>query len=102
MDYSNDIEDIYKNTEDYNPNIKQKRLIVFDDITTFMLINKNINLLVTELCIRGRKLNISFISSTQSYFTVPKNIRLSSTHYFVVQIPTKRELKHNARFYESL
>ena len=72
MDYSNDIEDIYKNTEDYNPNIKQKRLIVFDDITTFMLINKNINLLVTELCIRGRKLNISFISSTQSYFTVPK------------------------------
>ena len=102
MDYSNDIEDIYKNTEDYNPNIKQKRLIVFDDITTFMLINKNINLLVTELCIRGRKLNISFISSTQSYFTVPKNIRLSSTHYFVVQIPTKRELKHNERFYESL
>ena len=81
--YSNDMDDIYKNIEDYNPNKKQKILIVFDDMIANMLSNKTLNPLVTELFIRGTKLNISLVFITQSYFAVPKNVRLNSTHYFV-------------------
>ena len=54
-----------------------KTLIVFDDMITDMLINKKLNSIVTELFIRGRKLNISLVFITQSYFAVPKNIRLN-------------------------
>ena len=56
-----------------------------------MLSDKKLNPIVTELFIRGRKLNISLVFITKSYFTVPKNIRLNSTHYFVMEIPNKRE-----------
>ena len=56
-----------------------------------MLSGKKRNPMVTELFIRGRKLNISFDFTTQSYFAVPKNIRINSTHYFVMKIPNKRE-----------
>ena len=55
--------------------------------------NKKINPIVTELFIRGRKLNLSLVFITQSYFAVPKNIRLNSTHYFIMKIPNKRELQ---------
>ena len=55
--------------------------------------NKNLNSIVTELFIRGRKLNISLVFITQPYFDVPKNIRLNSTHYFVMKIANKRELQ---------
>ena len=58
-----------------------------------MLSNKKLNPIVTELFIRGRKLNISLVFITQSYFAVPKNIRLNSTHYSVMKIPNKRELQ---------
>ena len=58
-----------------------------------MLSNKILNPIVTELYIRGTKLNMCFIFNTQSYFTVPKNIRLNSTHYFVMKIKNKRELQ---------
>ena len=61
-----------------------------------MLSNKKLNPIVTQLFIRGRKLNISLIFITQSYFTVPKNIRLNSTHYFIMKIPNKRELQQIA------
>ena len=57
-----------------------------------MLSNKKLNPTVTELFIRGRKLNISLVFITQSYFTVSKNIRLNSLHYFVIKIPNQREL----------
>ena len=57
-----------------------------------MLSNKNINPIVTELFIKGRKLNISLVFITQAYFTVPKNSRLNSTHY-EMKIPNKRELQ---------
>ena len=59
---------------------------------TDMINNKIINLIVTELLIRGRKLNISIIFITQSYFKVPKDVRLNSTHFFIMKIPNKREL----------
>ena len=58
-----------------------------------MLNNKKLNPIVTELFIRGRKLNISFAFITQSYIVVPKNTTLNSTHYFVMKIPNKRELQ---------
>ena len=57
-----------------------------------MLSNKKLNPIVTELFIRGRKLNIYLVFITQSYFAVPKNIRLNSTLCFIVKIPNKREL----------
>ena len=57
-----------------------------------MISNTKLNPIATELFIRGRKLNISLIFITQSYFAVPKNIRLNSTHYFIMKIPKKEEL----------
>ena len=90
------MDDIYKNIEGYNPNKKRKILIVFDNMIADMLSNKKLNPIVTELFIRGRKLNISLVFITQSYFAVPKNIRLNSTHYFVMKIPNKRELQQIA------
>ena len=93
IEYSNDMYDIYKNIEEYNPNKKRKIFIVFDDMISDMLTsNKKLNLVITELFIRGKKLNISLVFITQSHFAVPKNIRLNSTHYFVMKIPNKREL----------
>ena len=63
--------------------------------------NKKLNPIVTELFIRERKLNISLVFITQSYFTLPKNIRLNSTHIFVIKIPNKRELQQTAFNYSS-
>ena len=87
------MDDIYKNVEDYNPNKKRKILIVLDDMIVDMRINKKLNPIVTELFIRGRKLNISLVFITKSYFAVPKSIKLNSTHYFVMKILNKRELQ---------
>ena len=81
--------DIYKSIEDYNPNKKQKILIVFDDMIADMLSNKKLNPIVTELFIRSRKLNISLVFITQSYFGMPKDIRLKPTLYFIMKIPNK-------------
>ena len=61
-----------------------------------MLSNKKFNPIVTELFISGRKLNISLVFITQSYFAVPKNIWINSTHYFIMKIPNKRELQQIA------
>ena len=58
-----------------------------------MLSNKKRNSIVTELLIRGKKINISLVFITKSYFAVQKNIRLNSTHYSVMKIPNKRELQ---------
>ena len=71
IEYSNDMDDIYKNIEEYNPNKKHKILIVFDMIAD-MLSNKKLNPIVTELFIRGRRLNISLVFITRSYFAVLK------------------------------
>ena len=66
--------------------------MVFDNMIADMLRNKKLNLIVTELFIRGKKLNISLVLITKSYFMVPKNIRLNSTHYFIMKILNKRNL----------
>ena len=96
MEYSNDIQDVYKKIEKYNPGKKRKILIVFDDMIADMINNQKLNLVLTELFIRGRKLNISIVFITQSYFKVPKDVRLNSTHFFIMKIPNKRELKQIA------
>ena len=93
IEYSNDMDDIYKNIEEHNLNKKRTILMVFDNMIANMLSNKKLNPIVTELFIRGRKLDISLVFITQSYFAIPKNIRLNSMHYFVTKIPNKGELQ---------
>ena len=61
-----------------------------------MIDNKKLNPIVTKLFIRGRKRNISIVFITQSYFKVPKDVRLNSTHFFIKTIPNKRELQQIA------
>ena len=61
-----------------------------------MINNKKLNSVITESFIRSRKLNISLIFITQSYFKVPKDVRLNSTHFFIMKIPNKRELQQIA------
>ena len=81
--------DVYKNIDDYNPDKENKILIVFDDMIADMIHNKKLNSIVTELFIRGRKLNISLVFITQSYFKVPKYVRLNTTHFLVSNIPKR-------------
>ena len=71
---------------------KSKILIVFDDMIADITNNKKLNPVVTELFIRGRKLNISIVLITQSYYKVTKDVRLNSKHFFIMKIPNKREL----------
>ena len=92
-EYSNNMDNIYKNIEEYNLNKKHKILIIFDDMIADVLSNKKLNPVVTELFIRGGKLNISIVFSTQYYFVEPKIIRLNSTRYFIIKILNKQELQ---------
>ena len=92
----NDTRYVYKIIGDYNPRKNRKVLIVFDDMIADMINNKKLNPMVTELFIRGRKLNISIVSITQSYFKVPPDVRLNSTHFFIMKKPNKRELQQIA------
>ena len=93
IEYSNDMHDVYKNIDDYNPDKENKILIVFDDMIADMIQNKKLNSIVTELFIRGRKLNISLVFITQSYFKFPKGFRLNTTHFLITKIVRKRELQ---------
>ena len=90
------MQDVYKNIEDYNLRTNRKVLIVFDDMLADMINKKILNPIVTELFIRGRKLNISIVFIAQSYFKVPKDVRLNSTHFFIMKFPNKRELQQIA------
>ena len=101
MEYSNDMQDVYKNIEDYNQEKKRKILIVSYDMIADMINNKRLNPVVTELFIRARKLNISIVFITQSYFKVPKDVRLNSTHFFIMKIPNKRKRQQITLKYSS-
>ena len=90
------MQDVYKNIDEYNIDKEHEILIVFDDMIADMINNKKLNSIVTELFIRGRKLNISLAFITQSYFKVPKDVGINSTHFFVMKIPNKRELQQIA------
>ena len=95
IEYSNDIHDVYKNINCYNPDKEKKILINFDDMIAGIINNKKLNSIVTELFIRGRKLDISLVFITQSYFKFPKDVRLNTTHFFIAKIPNKEELSTN-------
>ena len=88
--------DVYKNINHQNPHKENKVLIVFDDMIADMIDNKKLNSIVTELFIRSRKLNISLAFITQSYSKIPKDVRLNTTHFFIIKIPNKRQLQQIA------
>ena len=93
IEYSNNMHDVYKNIDHYNPDKENKILIVFDDMIADMIDNKKLNSIITELFIRSRKQNISLVFITQSYFKVPKDVRLNKTYFFIMEISNKRELQ---------
>ena len=95
------MQDVYKNIEVYILSRKCYALIVFDNMFSDMLSNKKLNSIIIELFIRGRKLNISLVFITKSYFAVPKNIKLNSAHYFIMKIPNKQELQHIGFYHSS-
>ena len=88
IDYSNAMNDVYENIETV--------LTVFDDIIADIMTNKKFQSIIKELFVRCRKINISLVFITQSYFSVPKDVRLNSTHYFIMKINNKRELQNIA------
>ena len=93
-EYSSTIGDVYNNIHDYNSKRKRKVLIVFDGMIADVMTNKKFQAIVKELFIRCRNLNISLVFIRQSYFSVPKEVRLNSTHYLITKIHNKRELKN--------
>ena len=74
IEYWNSMDDVYDNIYDYNPKRKRKVLIVFDDMIADIMTNKKIQAILKELFIRSRKLNVSLVFITQSYFSVPKAV----------------------------
>ena len=94
--YSNTMNDVYEKIDLYNPNRQRKELIVFDDMIADIMTNKKFQSIIKELFIRCRKINISLVFITQPYFSVPKYVRLNSTHYFIMKINNKRELQNIA------
>ena len=96
IEYSNDMHDAYRNINCFNLNKENKRLVVFDDMIADMINNKKLDSIVTKLFIKRRKLNISLVLITQSYFKAPKDVRLNTTHFFTSKIPNKRELQQIA------
>ena len=93
IEYSQTTDDVYESLEDYNPTRRRKVLIVFDDMIADIKANKKLSPIVTELFLRGRKLNISLAFISQTYFKMSKTIRLNTTHYFIKKIPNTKELQ---------
>ena len=96
IECSNTMNDIYENIDDYNPNRRRKILIIFDNMIADIMTNKKFQSIIKELFIRCRKLDISFVFITQSYFSVPKDVRLNSTHYLIMKINNRKELQNIA------
>ena len=89
------MDDVYEDIDGYNPSREGKILIVFDGMVENGMTNKKFQTIIKELFIRCRKLNISLACITQSYFSVPKDVRLNSTH-LIMKINNKRELQNIA------
>ena len=90
------MDDVYENIGNYNANRKRKVLIVFDDMIADIMMNKKFQSIIKELFIRCRKINILLVFITQSYFSVPKDVRLNSMYYLIMKINNKRELQNFA------
>ena len=96
IECSNTIDDVYDNTDDCNSNRRRKILIVFDDMIADIMTNRRFQAIIKKLFIRCRKLNISLGFITQSYFSVPKDVRLNSTHYLIMKINNRKALQNIA------
>ena len=96
IEYSNNTDDIYDDINDYNKKRKRKVLIVFDDMISHVMSNEKAQQVLKELFIRCRKLNISLCFLTQSYFSAPKDVRLTCTNYIIFKLNNKRELRNIA------
>ena len=84
--HSNNMDDVYDDIDDYNKKRKRKVLIVFDDMISHVMSNKKDQQVLKELSIRCRKLNISLCFLTQTYFSVPKDVRLNCTHCIIFKL----------------
>ena len=93
IEYSNSMDDILSNIEDYN---KKRRRKIFDDMISHVMSDKRAQQILKYLFIRCRKLNISICFLTQSYFSVPKDVRLNCTRYNLLKLNNKRELQNIA------
>ena len=93
IEYSNDMNDVLDDINNYNKNIDKKVLIIFDDMIADIIRSETFKAIVKELFIRCRKLNISIVFIRQSYFRTPKDATLNSTHYILMKIGNKKELK---------
>ena len=96
IEYLSDMNDVLQNINNYNKNRDKKVLIIFDDMIVDIMRSEKFKAIVKELFIRYRKLNISIVFITQSYFRTPKDARLNSMHYIIMKIGNKKELKRIA------
>ena len=96
IEYSNSLDDILSDIEDYNKKRKRKILIIFDDMISNVMLDKKAQQILKDLFIRCRKLNISLCFLTQSSFSVPKDVRLNCTHYILFKLNNRRELQNIA------
>ena len=96
IEHSHTMDDIYENIEDYDKKRKRKVLIVFDDMISHVMSDNKSQQVLKDFFIRCRKLNISLCFLTQSYFSVPKDVRLNCTHYIIFKLNNKRELQNIA------
>ena len=94
------MDDLDQIIDDYNLSRKKKILIVFDDMMADIMSNKKFEAIIKELFIRYRKANISLEFITQSYFSVPKDVRLNSTLYLIMKINNRKELQDLQRMYK--
>ena len=97
IEYSNDMDDVLDYINNYNKNRDKKVLIVFDNMIADIMSSKKFKAIIKELFIRCRKLNISIVFITQSYFRTPKDARLNSTHYVIMKIQIRKELQNIAQ-----
>ena len=93
IEYSDDMNDVFDDINNYNKNRDKKVLIVFDEMIADIEYNKTFKRIIKELFYRARKINVSIVFITQSYFRASKDARLNSTHYILMKISNKKELK---------
>ena len=91
IECSGTMNDVYENINDCNLSRRREILIVFDDMIGDIMTSKKFQSIIRELFIRCRKLNISLVFITHSYFSVPKDVRLNSTQYLIMKINNKGE-----------
>ena len=96
IEYSDDMNDVLNDINNYNKNRDKKVLIAFDDMIADIEYNKNFKQIIKELFYRAQKINVSIAFITQSYFRALKDARLNSTHYILMKIGNKKELKRIA------